>query len=166
MYQFILVPLDGSSHAEQVLPHVIALAKNHESRLILLGVVDPAEEVAMESHVFGGLPSFMHRPLSNFSQYNQQLNRANHRVPEMRGYLEIVAKKIALQGINVEACLEVGHAVDMILWVARDKCVQLIAMTSWERTGFGKLFKQCISCEVQQRSSRPLLLIRQGEDGC
>lgn len=166
MYKYILVPLDGSLHAEQVLPHVIALAKNHDSRLILLGVVDPAEEVAIENHAFAGLPSFMHRPLTNFSIYHQQLNSANQRVPEMRGYLEVVAKKIALQGINVEVCLEVGHAVDMILWVARNKCVQLIAMTSWERSGLGKLLKKCISCEVQQRSSRPLLLIRQGEDGC
>lgn len=41
MYKRILLPLDSSSLAEQVLPHAIAMAKHFQSELVLLQVLIP-----------------------------------------------------------------------------------------------------------------------------
>ena len=40
LYMNILVPLDGSSYSEKALLHACDLAKNYQSRLILLYVVE------------------------------------------------------------------------------------------------------------------------------
>lgn len=41
MYKRLLVPLDGSSNAEQALPHAIALAKLLSAKLVLLRILEP-----------------------------------------------------------------------------------------------------------------------------
>jgi nucleotide-binding universal stress UspA family protein len=43
MYKRILLPLDGSTLAEQALPHAVALVKRFEGELILLKVFPPVE---------------------------------------------------------------------------------------------------------------------------
>ncbi|MFL7810225.1 MAG: universal stress protein, partial [Anaerolineae bacterium] len=43
MFKRILVPLDGSSLAECVLPHVIALATLHDAPVTLLRVMETRE---------------------------------------------------------------------------------------------------------------------------
>jgi nucleotide-binding universal stress UspA family protein len=42
-FESIIVALDGSAFAEQVLPHAVSVAKASNARLILLRVVEPAE---------------------------------------------------------------------------------------------------------------------------
>ena len=42
MYNYILVPLDGSERAEAILPHVEELAKRYDAQVILLHVVEGA----------------------------------------------------------------------------------------------------------------------------
>ena len=41
MYNKILVPLDGSTRAEKILPYVEALAQKFAATLVLLQVVEP-----------------------------------------------------------------------------------------------------------------------------
>ena len=41
MYGSILVPLDGSKRAEQILPHVEALATRFRAKVVFLQVVEP-----------------------------------------------------------------------------------------------------------------------------
>jgi len=40
MYNKILVPLDGSARAEDILPHVVELASKYQSTVILMRVVE------------------------------------------------------------------------------------------------------------------------------
>lgn len=40
MFRTILVPLDGSKRAEKILPYVEDLASTHNSRVIILRVVE------------------------------------------------------------------------------------------------------------------------------
>jgi nucleotide-binding universal stress UspA family protein len=41
MYNYILVPLDGSNRAEAILPHVEELGKRYDAQVIFLRVVEP-----------------------------------------------------------------------------------------------------------------------------
>ena len=41
MYNYILVPLDGSERAEAILPHVEELGKRYDAQVIFLRVVEP-----------------------------------------------------------------------------------------------------------------------------
>ena len=44
MFERILLPLDGSTLAECVLPHAVALSRATDARLVLVHVVEPAPE--------------------------------------------------------------------------------------------------------------------------
>ena len=65
MYKTILVPLDGSSRAERILPHIEDLAQQFHSRVVLLQVVS-VEMMAMK------MPSEM--------QYSREMVGATGRI--------------------------------------------------------------------------------------
>ena len=52
MQQYILVPLDGSTLSEAILPHAVAVAQATKSALLLLQVLEPVFE-----SIFGALGS-------------------------------------------------------------------------------------------------------------
>jgi nucleotide-binding universal stress UspA family protein len=43
MYKSILLPLDGSAMAEQVLPYAVAQAEHFQAELILMKILEPVE---------------------------------------------------------------------------------------------------------------------------
>ena len=54
MYSRILVPHDGSSFAEQVLPHAVEIAKRFEAEIHLLEVIEPPNPAVFTSDLEGG----------------------------------------------------------------------------------------------------------------
>ena len=49
MFKTVLFPIDMSSEAQQAAPKVAELVKTHQSRLILLSVVEPRDEASQPS---------------------------------------------------------------------------------------------------------------------
>lgn len=106
----ILVPLDGSSLAEQSLPHAERLAHAFGARLLLLRVLD-------------ALPAVLeHCPESA----DWRLRRI-----QAQRYLESVAKRIAAGGIEVQAHLAEGRAAGQIMEFARDQDVDLLVLCAY-----------------------------------
>lgn len=56
MYDTIIVPLDGSAHAEAALPAAIEEARRHRATIVLLNVVTRPEAPAADPHVQHGGP--------------------------------------------------------------------------------------------------------------
>lgn len=144
MYQKILIPLDGSSRAEAILPHVESLAQTMGAILILLQVVDPiAGAVGLD-----GLSPIV-------------LNELLDREAEAAGtYLEAKREELVAKGITASSRMRYGAVVSTIIEVANADGVDLIALASHGRSGLARLFYGSVAAGVLQRADRPLLIIR------
>lgn len=148
MYDSILVPLDGSKRAEKILPHVEKMANCFDAKMILLEVVAPVYYV-MDPQV---------------SYLDINLEETKYRLSEARAYLETLAAEIESRGLKVEAYVEQGPVVDMIIQFARKKGTEIIAMASHGRSGLGRVFYGSVSAGVLQQVDRPILLVRSRDD--
>jgi nucleotide-binding universal stress UspA family protein len=143
MYSTILVPLDGSSRAEAILPHVEELARRHQAAIILLRVVE--------------LPS-----ISGFEEYDPAWHKdalADLREEAAR-YLEDVHQRLQAAGVSVSHRICNGPVVSCVLKTAEEANADLIAMASHGRGGIGRVFYGSVAAGILHRVDRPLLLVR------
>jgi nucleotide-binding universal stress UspA family protein len=142
MYRKILVPLDGSKTAEGVLPHAQALAYSEGAELILVNV---AANPAMD-YVFSD-PGLA-----------QQAEQAQEE--QSQSYMAKVEKQLEAAGFRVSTQLRVGAVADVILDVAEEMQVDLIAMSTHGRTGAARWLLGSVADRVVRASKIPVLLIR------
>jgi nucleotide-binding universal stress UspA family protein len=137
MYQRILVPLDGSTLAEGVLPHVQALVKSLGAELVLLRVAF--------THVFPGADPIQ-------SQVTV--------VQEAEDYVSGLAKRLQEEGVRAEAKVRYGDPVEEILDHVTWNHIDLIAMATHGRTGLKRVVMGSVAEHVLRRTSVPMLLMR------
>ena len=145
MYDNILLCLDGSNLAEQILPHVTDLASRFGSRVVLMEVVadvpitvapgDPQVVVAQ----FGRIP------------------RAKH---EAESYLKSVAELLRGKGLKVECVVLEGPVGETISQYAEKSGMDLIAIATHGRSGLGRAVFGSVADYVLRHSRLPVLSIR------
>lgn len=149
MYTKILVPLDGSERGEEVLPHVVKLALNFQSTVILMQVVEI--KIGAEGVEFmpmaGGSVELVVRAVEE----DRKITAA---------YLNKVKSRLQAQGVEAKVRVAFGAVVDKVISVAQQENVSLIAMASHGRTGAACVFYGCVAAGVLHRIDRPLLIIR------
>jgi nucleotide-binding universal stress UspA family protein len=147
MYNKILVPLDGSARAEDILPHVVELASRYQSTVLLMQVVvikigfDGAEFMSMA----GG---------------SQLAKAIEEDKISAETYLNEVKARLQAEGIETKTRVAFGPVVEGIILAAQQEKVDLIAMASHGRTGAACVFYGCVATGVLHRVDRPLLIIR------
>jgi len=147
MYNKILVPLDGSARAEDILPHVVELASKYQSTVILMRVVeikigyDGAEFMSMA----GGAELAMAIEKDKISTET---------------YLNDIKSRLQARGIETKIRVAFGPVVDAIILEAQQEKADLIAMASHGRTGAACVFYGCVAAGVLHRVDRPLLIVR------
>ena len=143
MYTRMLIPLDGSKLAENVLPYARALAGALKLRIELLSVVDTMDfaKTANAGH------------LRDFDPIIEAAVEAGGH------YLEGVARSFT--GMTVDNCVvEQGQADQIIIErAARDK-ETLIAMATRGRSGIHRWVMGSVAEKVLRGASNPLLLVR------
>lgn len=144
MYTKILVPLDGSTRAEAILPHVEELAKKFGSTLVLVQVVDPATALV-------GIDGMT-------IDLNQRL--IDEEVADARSYLQSLQANLHSQGITSRTLVPFGSVVQALLDIAEAENVDLIALASHGRTGLARIFYGSVAAGLIQSVDRPILLIR------
>lgn len=144
MYRKILVPLDGSGRAEQILPHIEMLAKCMQAHVILLRVYRPD---------YGGSDTVVVSP-----DYYQTIT-INCRENAI-AYLTTVQERLTAKGLQVSSLAEEGDVVNTILSIADREGVDLISMSSHGRTGLAQVFYGSVAAGVLHKVDRPLLLVR------
>jgi nucleotide-binding universal stress UspA family protein len=82
------------------------------------------------------------------------------REPEIDTYLIQVEERFRSLEIDVGHRVEQGPAVRVILDVAAEEEVDLIAMASHGRSGLARVFYGSVAAGVLHRIDRPLLLVR------
>ncbi|MEX2126356.1 MAG: universal stress protein [Woeseia sp.] len=106
----ILIPLDGSSAAENVIPHAAAIARTFSAEVELLGVVD-------------GSGSSFTTPVNSL---DWQLSKLQTEL-----YLSRVAETLRTSGLRVGWALREGDAAQAITQAVRDDDIDVLAMTRY-----------------------------------
>ena len=143
MYKRILVPMDGSSLAEEVLPHIRPLAKSFNTEVVLLQViVEPAEAFAVPTS-----------PLAP----PKSVRRTHTKV---KTYLKKVCAGLEKDGINATYLIRNGGVAETILDVAKIMQADVIAMSTHGHSPTRVFLLGSVTYQVVRRSPLPVLLIR------
>ena len=156
MQRYILVPLDGSTLSEAILPHAVALAHATESALILLQVLEPVYEP-----IFGALG------ITEMVEEEELARMRDAQLASIHRYLEIVASQLQEEELEIHTrVIEGNHPATHIGWYAEhDTLLLMIAMTTHGRSGMLHWLFGSVAAEVVQSTPRPLLLLRPEESG-
>ncbi|MBN1218656.1 MAG: universal stress protein [Anaerolineae bacterium] len=139
----ILVPLDGSAIAEQVLPPAVEVAQALGAEIILFQV-----SIVLLSGVLMG---DWHMPLQG------DFDTATQNVQD---YLDKVATKLRTQGINVSTAIRQGPVADSIIDYAEANQIDLIAICTHGRTGLARWALGSVADRVLRAGNIPVLLVR------
>lgn len=140
MLEHILVPLDGSSLAECVLPHVIALAATRGAGVTLLHVLEEQGEQS-QTHLA--------------SPFDAQLANV-----AARAYLAEVAQRLSRAGILVETAMVSGPAAIEIVTYAQQNDVDLIVMSTHGESGLSGWNMSSVVEKVAARAYRSMMIVR------
>ncbi len=146
MFHHILVPLDGSTRAEQALPVAARLAHASGGTLMLLQVVN--------------LPTMMVPYPAMDPATIQMINDAD--VAEARRYVERVTRLSSLKDVHVETEVIVGTAAATILLVAETQHIDLIVLCSHGYTGMKRWVLGSVAEKVVHHAPVPVLMLREG----
>src|SRR5581483_2013856 len=138
----ILVPLDGSALAEEVLGDVRALAAARGVEVLLLRVVEPLAPI--EADVAGNL--LAQEGATEFA--------------EAQSYLENIDARLRNGGLLVSTRVVVGEAAPTIAATAAEYRADLIAMATHGRGGLPRLVLGSVAAGVLHRTRMPLRLVR------
>lgn len=147
MYNYILVPLDGSERAEAILPHVEELAKRYDAQVILLQVV---ETVPLHTGPEGTAVALEQQELERHTE-------------QALSYLTTLQEEFRAKDIDARTSIYYGPVVQAIIRAAECECADLIAMASHGRSGMSQVFYGSVAVGVLHRVDRPLLLVRSRE---
>jgi nucleotide-binding universal stress UspA family protein len=129
----ILVPLDGSTLAEAILPVVERLARDHESEVVLLEVLE-----------------------------GQPTREAEHEAEQQAGgYLEQAVASLRSHGLRrVHPRVWYGEADQAIANATAREQADLVAMSTHGRSGLDRLRFGSVAESVVRRAPVPVLLVR------
>ena len=141
MYKKILVPLDGSSLAEAVLPHAQALAKTEGAEIVLLSVpVTPSLD-------------YLERTPGLANQIIEEAEK------ETEAYLKAEEAKLLDKGTKVTHIMREGPIPEMILQVADEVHADMIAMSTHGRSGIQRWLMGSVADRVVTHAHIPVMLI-------
>jgi nucleotide-binding universal stress UspA family protein len=141
--QRILVPLDGSDRAEQVLPPAVSVAQAVDAEIILFRV--------SIAHVSRSFAEAWYVPLEG------TFETANRIAEE---YLSRVADVVRARGVRVTTATRMGDVAGTILEYAEANHMDLIAMCTHGRTGLGRWTLGSVADRVLRARCLPVLLVR------
>ncbi len=146
MFRHILVPLDGSSLAEQALPLAARLAKASGGVLTLLRITNPAIEYG----------PYLAQPFAYMEDViDEDLANAQH-------YLEQVERSDVLKGVRIHREVISGEIAQSILDFSQNHALDILVMCSHGRTGFKRWALGSIAQKVARYSTKPVLVVNGG----
>jgi nucleotide-binding universal stress UspA family protein len=139
----IVVPLDGSEHAERALPFAIALADEYERGLHLVRVVPPPPDANVYADAY-------EHPQSRYQQ----------RVHEARRYMSTMQTSVKrARGLAADVSVTIGEPAQEIADVAEEYATSLIVMSTHGHRTLSRMLLGSVATEVMRHSKVPLLIV-------
>jgi nucleotide-binding universal stress UspA family protein len=144
MFEKLLVCLDGSDFAEQIMPYLTEMASHLGSKMVLLRVATEAPIATT-----GDAQLAVERL--------DMVSRAKH---EAETYLESMAASLRQRGLGVECVVLEGPAGETIVRYSEKSHMDLIALSTHGRGGLGRAVFGSVTDYVLRNSTVPVLSIR------
>ena len=138
MYRHILIPLENSPADETILTHIKPLAQITGAKLLLV-------------HVADGWAA------RNFDQLKFA---ESDEMKQDRLYLEKRSRELTAEGFFCDAVLALGEPSDEIIKLAREKDVDLIAMTTHGHRFISDILYGATADKVRHEVDVPVLLLK------
>ena len=138
MYRHILIPLENSSADETILNHIKPLARMTGAKLLLV-------------HVSDGWVA---------RNFNQLKLAESEEMKDDRAYLEKRSHELVDEGFPCDAVLALGEPSDEIVKLAREKDVDLIAMTTHGHRLISDILHGATADRVRHEVDVPVLLLK------
>jgi len=138
MYRHILIPLENSPADETILAHIKPLARMTGAKLLLV-------------HVSDGWVA---------RNFNQLKLAESEEMREDRDYLEKRGRELTDEGFQCDAVLALGEPSDEIIKLAREKDVDLIAMTTHGHRLISDILYGATADKVRHGVDVPVLLLK------
>jgi nucleotide-binding universal stress UspA family protein len=138
MYHHILIPLENSPADDTILAHIKPLARMTGAKLLLVHVAD----------------GWVAR------NFNQLQLAESEEMKQDRAYLEKRARELTGEGFSCAAVLALGEPSDEIIKLARDKNVDLIAMTTHGHRLISDILHGATADKVRHAVDVPVLLLK------
>jgi nucleotide-binding universal stress UspA family protein len=144
-YKKILVPLDGSTISEAILPEIEKLASLFGADISLLYVVPIP--------IFPGVME----PVVTYQTITDTL------IQDAEAYLRKIEKRLKGKGLTVETHLEQGNEAQQILEYCDREDIDLIAMSTHGRSGVSRWLLGSVAEKVIRHATKPIFLVRSAE---
>jgi nucleotide-binding universal stress UspA family protein len=155
MFKKILVCLDSSRFAEQILPYVVEEARRFASKVVLLQVIEMPRLFYASSVPIQ--PAFSIPPTLSEERIRGEESRA-------MSYLTSVALRLRETGLDVDCVTLIARAGgiigDAIISYAAANGIDLIAMATHGYTGLKRLVFGSIADFVVKNSTVPVLVMK------
>ena len=144
----MLIPLDGSSFAESVLPHVESLAKQRGAELVKVVLLRVYEKPFITADY----------PEPDTEAHEKRI--INHFKQEAEQYLVKVEKRLADAGLNVRTEVLMGNPANEIINYAQNNHPNLIVMATHGSSGVSLWEYGNIADKILHGVSSPIFLVR------
>ncbi|MCP4539999.1 MAG: universal stress protein [Chloroflexi bacterium] len=148
-YKNILIPLDGSKLAEQIVPYVRTLVRPNHTRIYLVSVMTTG---------------MVDRTVTLLTSYPPGLQLAapafQYVEAQLQAYLRSVAAALREAGAVVHVVIRQGSPADEVLTYAAEVEVDLIGMTTHGFSGTSRWVHGNVAGKVLQGAQNPVLLVR------
>lgn len=146
-FHHIVVPLDGSELAEQILNRIVPLAKLEDAEITLLHVLTPSEDAYENDE-------------------NRKLPWWEKRVASAQAYLSRRAAEIRRQGVDATIDVVVGEKVaEAITSYARHEGADLIAIATHGRGGLARIVRGSVADGVTKSAMSSVLVFHPDKSG-
>jgi nucleotide-binding universal stress UspA family protein len=149
MFEKILVCLDGSTLAEQILPFIREESRSFGKAVLLKVLPTPGVNVPI------GIPGETGAAVRT----DGMLERFQKDLKESLPYLETKAEPLRKMGMDVECVVLEGPPTESIIQYARDNGVKMIAIATHGHSGLRHITMGSTAEYVLKNSGLPLLLV-------
>lgn len=149
MFEKVLVCLDNSPEAEEILPYIYSEGRSFSKIVFLTVVHQPGITLPI------GIPG------ENIGtvQTKTMLNDFKRRLDEAPGYLEEKAKPLHEQGIDVETVVLEGNPTESIVNYIKENGITLLALSTHGHSGFREIALGSTAEYLLRNASIPLMLV-------
>jgi len=158
MFRRILVPLDGSELAEGVLPEVKHLAKGLHASIHLVQTFETSDPRAELYPLYGFLCPSEEGELDAEERLDVEERKERRQWAE--GYLSRVASSLLSLGLDVSWEVVEGRAADAIVELAHSDRADLVAISTYGRSGLDRAAFGSVADEVLRKVEIPVLLVK------
>jgi nucleotide-binding universal stress UspA family protein len=156
VYKRIVVPLDGSTLAEEALKHATEIAKRFHSEILLVRVVGPGGVAALMS------PAGMLADPSMGTAMEAEILAEAHdeEIAAAHEYIDSMVKKMTALELKVQGEVMEGHPAEAIMHFAHKERADLIVLTTHGRTGLARMVMGSVADQLVRQCGCPVLLVR------